>query len=85
MLQAVHISERAGDAPVDKSGRPTMQHHHLNLTARHQPAGEIRGAVDRGIRAFLAGETHGEDVLKRLYGHVIDEPVPERLRALLKR
>jgi hypothetical protein len=41
-------------------------------------------SVDRRIRAFLAGDTDGEDLLHELYDHVLDEPVPERLRALLK-
>ncbi|HYU12279.1 MAG TPA: NepR family anti-sigma factor [Stellaceae bacterium] len=42
-------------------------------------------SVDSRIRAFLAGDTDGEDLLHELYNHVLDEPVPERLRALLKR
>lgn len=37
------------------------------------------------LRAFLDGETNGEDVLHALFDHVLDEPVPERLRALLNR
>lgn len=41
-------------------------------------------SVDSRIRAFLAGDTDGEDLLHELYDHVLDEPVPERLRALLK-
>jgi anti-sigma factor NepR-like protein len=41
--------------------------------------------IDRRIRAFINGESHGEDVLRALYGDVADEPVPERLRTLLKR
>ena len=42
-------------------------------------------SVDRDIRDFLAGKTHGEGLLHKLYDHVLDEPVPERLRALLRR
>jgi hypothetical protein len=41
-------------------------------------------SVDSRIRAFLAGDTDGEDLLHELYDHVLDEPVPERLKALLK-
>jgi hypothetical protein len=41
--------------------------------------------VDRDIRDFLAGKTDGDDLLHALYDHVLDEPVPERLRALLRR
>ena len=44
----------------------------------------IRSA-DARIRAFLAGETDGEDVLHEIYDHVLDEPIPESMRALLKR
>ena len=42
-------------------------------------------SVDNRIRAFLAGDSDGEDLLHDLYDHVMDEPVPERLRGLLKR
>jgi hypothetical protein len=41
-------------------------------------------SVDREIRDFLAGRTHGEKLLHALYDHVLDEPVPDRLRAALK-
>lgn len=41
--------------------------------------------LDDDIRDFLAGRTDGEDLLHALYDHVLDEPVPERLRALLRR
>jgi hypothetical protein len=41
-------------------------------------------SVDNRIRAFLAGDSHGEDLLHAIYDHVLDEPVPERLRVLLK-
>ena len=41
-------------------------------------------SVDSRIRAFLAGDTNGEELLHELYDHVLDEPVPERLSALLK-
>ena len=43
-----------------------------------------RCSGDRDIRDFLAGKTDGEDLLHALYDHVLDEPVPERLRALLR-
>lgn len=45
-------------------------------TAEHQEAEEIR--------AFLTGRTNGGSLLHALYDHVLDEPVPERLSALLK-
>ena len=45
----------------------------------------VRCSTEREIRDFLSGKTDGEDLLHRLYDHVLDEPVPERLSALLKR
>jgi hypothetical protein len=42
-------------------------------------------SIDRGIRDFLAGKTNGEQLLHELYDHVLDEPVPERLRVALRR
>jgi hypothetical protein len=44
-----------------------------------------RCSTEREIRDFLVGKTNGEDLLHTLYDHVLDEPVPERLTALLKR
>jgi len=45
----------------------------------------VRYSVDQDIRDFLAGKNDGEELLHALYDHVLDEPVPERLRALLRR
>lgn len=39
---------------------------------------------DREIRDFLAGKTNGEGPLHKLYDDVLDEPVPERLLAVLR-
>ena len=44
-----------------------------------------RYPADSEIRDFLAGKTDGAELLHALYDHVLDEPVPERLRALLRR
>ena len=44
-----------------------------------------RGSTDRDIRDFLAGKTDGEQLLHALYDHVLDEPIPERLRVPLRR
>jgi len=41
-------------------------------------------SVNSRIRGFIAGDEDGEDLLHAIYDHVLDEPVPERLRALLK-
>lgn len=45
----------------------------------------VRSSTDREIRDFLTGKNDGEDLLHALYDHVLDEPVPERLTALLRR
>ncbi len=37
------------------------------------------------IRAFLKGESHGEELLHALYDSILEEPIPERLRAVLRR
>ena len=42
-----------------------------------------RQSIDGQIRDFIAGRSNGESLLHALYDHVLDEPVPERLRALL--
>lgn len=33
---------------------------------------------------FLDGRTHGEDLLHELYDYVLEEPIPERMRALFR-
>jgi hypothetical protein len=89
MLHAVHIRNSRLALTVDKLKRPKMQHNLKNIPARydvrHHNGNNGRGPVDRRIRAFLSGETHGEDVLRALYGNVADEPIPARLLAILKR
>lgn len=54
---------------------------------KHLPMGPGTGnsPTDRDIRDFVAGKTDGGSLLHALYDHVIDEPVPERLRAILRR
>ena len=43
------------------------------------------GGIDRRLRAFLAGDSDGGDLLHALYSHVLDEPIPKRLRAIVRR
>jgi hypothetical protein len=87
VLHAVHIRKSPLASTVDKPKRPKMQHNLKMIPAQHdiRHHDNGRGPVDRRIRAFLSGETHGEDVLRALYGNVADEPVPARLLAILKR
>jgi hypothetical protein len=70
---------------VDKPEGPDMKHN-LNIALPEcRSRNNGYGSIDGRIRAFLSGESHGEDVLGLLYGTVADEPLPERLRALLKK
>jgi hypothetical protein len=48
-----------------------------------QPPIVPRSVADR-IADFLDGRTQGEDLLHELYDHVLEEPIPQRMRALLK-
>jgi hypothetical protein len=47
---------------------------------------EVEGnlSTGRAIERFLDGETDGNVVLNALYGDALDEPVPERLLAILR-
>jgi hypothetical protein len=79
-----HCANNESQLPVDKPKRPKMNH---NLAIqRHEPviAAKPASSIDSRIRAFINGESHGEDVLRALYGDVADEAVPDRLRALLR-
>jgi hypothetical protein len=40
--------------------------------------------VSEQIRNFLAGHTNGEALFHALYDDVLDEPIPERLLAVLQ-
>ena len=48
-----------------------------------QPPIVSRSVADR-IADFVDGRTHGEDLLHYLYDYVLEEPIPQRMRALLK-
>jgi hypothetical protein len=59
----------------------------LVATSRVPPCGFPRpgvllDSVEARIMDFLAGRTHGEDLLHALYDHVLEEPVPGRMRTL---
>lgn len=46
---------------------------------------DLDTVIDCQIRLFLEGDSDGSELLRGLYGDVIDEPVPARLTALLNR
>jgi hypothetical protein len=41
-------------------------------------------SLEARIGAFLDGRTNGEELLHALYDHVLDEPIPQSMRAILK-
>jgi hypothetical protein len=41
-------------------------------------------SVEARISAFLEGKTNGAELLHALYDHVLHEPMPATMRALLK-
>ena len=41
--------------------------------------------VAKQILDFLDGRTRGAELLHALYDHVLDEPIPKRMRELLKK
>jgi hypothetical protein len=45
---------------------------------------EIDGVVENSLLRFLNGETDGRDLFQALYGDVADEPVPEKMLALVR-
>jgi hypothetical protein len=55
--------------------------------ASHQPTSDTvdPASMDSQIREFLAGETNGKSVLEALYDRVLGEPVPQRLKDLLRK
>jgi hypothetical protein len=47
-------------------------------------AGSLSESAVRGrVVAFLDGKTCGEDLLHELYDHILDEPIPDAMRAIL--
>jgi len=84
------VTKSGASAPnVTKAGtRPQKEYIAMYLAVKKLDAVEPRIAmswIDKDIRDFLAGKNEGEDLLHALYDHVLDEPIPQRLRAVLKR
>jgi hypothetical protein len=46
------------------------------------PEVEQTDMIGEQLLDFLDGKTDGEELLHALYDHILDEPVPEHLRAL---
>lgn len=45
---------------------------------------DLSALIDHQIRSFLNGDSDGRELLRGLYGDAIDEPIPARLRGLLR-
>jgi hypothetical protein len=48
-------------------------------------AGFASDRIAARIAAFLDGRTCGEELLHALYDYVLDEPIPQSMRALLSK
>ena len=77
-------SARNCDNQRDQAAGNVIQMHFAAKRRQVEPR-LVAKPVDRDIRDFLTGKTDGENLLHALYDHVLDEPVPERLKALLRR
>lgn len=58
----------------------------VTFSPRHRcgcPGQSATGGVEGRIHAFLAGETDGGELLHALYDHVLGEPIPAEMLALL--
>jgi hypothetical protein len=67
---------------MSNEGKPAM-----HLDAILSAAAQVKSArpsVEDRIIAFLDGRTQGEDLLHALYDHVLDEPIPPQMKALLQ-
>ncbi|MGH7090808.1 MAG: hypothetical protein ACREE4_08170 [Stellaceae bacterium] len=67
---------------MPKKGQPAMYRDTI-LSALAQLEAAPPSVEDQ-IIAFLDGRTHGEELLHALYDHVLDEPIPPQMKALLR-
>lgn len=65
--------------PIAKLGNYAMP-----AVRRSDEASSARPSVADRIADFLNGRTHGEDLFHELYDHVLAEPIPHRMRMLLR-
>jgi hypothetical protein len=59
-----------------------MNSHSQAILCCGVPELEQANNVGELLLDFLDGRTDGEELLHALYDHVLDEPVPEQMRAL---
>ena len=65
--------------PREKLGNPAM----LAVRGSDEANSAEPSVADR-IVDFLDGRTHGEDLFHELYDYVLEEPIPHRMRMLLR-
>ena len=54
-----------------------------NVRCRYRKEMPVR-SVEAQVAAFLDGRTNGEELLHALYDHVLNEPIPQSMREILK-
>jgi hypothetical protein len=68
-----------------QNARRALQVHAPNRGyAGFTPRAKAADPVAARIAAFLDGESDGSELLHALYDHVLNEPIPESMRALLE-
>jgi hypothetical protein len=55
-----------------------------NVRCRYGKAELPERSVESRIAAFLDGRSNGEELLHALYDHVLSEPIPQSMRAIIK-
>jgi hypothetical protein len=55
-----------------------------NVRCRFETSQPSSRALERRVLSFLDGKTNAEELLHALYDHVLDEPLPQSLRTILK-
>ena len=66
------------------SAEPKVKNAAIPALCGFGEAGFTSRPVAQRIADFLDGRTNGEDLFHELYDYVLAEPVPERMRALLR-
>ncbi len=54
------------------------------IRCRYHNSETPRGMVEARISAFLEGRNNGEELLHALFDHVLHEPMPASMRAILR-
>ena len=55
-----------------------------NVRCRFETSQASPRSLEMRVLSFLDGKTNAEDLLHALYDHVLDEPLPQSLRTILK-